>query len=169
MDKRDVDGSIERKNVYKNEKGIIIVFLPIILFSILFISVDSYSEYENFGDAFEYFKKLYSNRLLIFAFIVLGWKHAKKIVSGYILLLITYLFNILIVLSDIFNVNRFIEEYKENNEAVFYKNLFLKNAFNYFFLISWTGILSYNLLQWYRVYKLSQRIEVAQDEHDKNN
>ena len=169
MDNKDLDGSIERKNVYKNEKGIIIVFLPIILFSIVFISVDSYSEYESFYDDFDYFKKLYSNRLLIFAFIVLGWKHAKKIVSGYILLLITYLFNILIVLSDIFNVSRFIDEYKESNETTFYKNLFLKNAFNYFFLISWTGILGYNLSQWYRVYKLSQRIEVNQDEHDKDN
>ena len=69
MNNKDLNGSIERKNANKNEKGIIIVFLPIILFSIVFISVDSYSEYESFGDAFDYFKKLYSNRLLIFAFI----------------------------------------------------------------------------------------------------
>jgi hypothetical protein len=150
---------------YKNEKGLIVVFFPIIIFSLIFFAFDSYSDYENFMPVYNYFKDLYSNRFLIFAMIILGWKYAKSLVSGYILLLITYLFNILIVLSDIFNINKFIVEYNQKfEESLFYKNLFIKNLLNVFFLISWSIILVYNLYKWFQIYKMTQKIEITTDD-----
>ena len=149
------------KSGFKNEKGLLIVFSPIILFSLVFFVVDSYSDYENFQNAYNYFKDLYSNRLIIFAAIIFGWSYAKKNVSGYILLLITYLFNILIVFSDIYNINNFVLEYKESqSDSMFYKNLIIKNAVNLFFLLTWILLLIVNLYKWFRVYKMAQRIDV---------
>jgi hypothetical protein len=146
----------------KNERGLLVVFFPIILFSLVFFAFDSYTDYENFMPVYYYFKDLYSNRFFIFAMIIFGWKYAKSLVSGYILLLIVYVFNILIVLSDIFNINKFIIEYNNKFEgSLFYKNLFIKNIFNVLFLISWSIILVYNLYKWYQIYKMSQRIEIT--------
>jgi hypothetical protein len=158
----NMNNMIERsKSGFKNEKGLLIVFSPIILFTLVFFVVDSYSDYENFQNAYNYFKDLYSNRLIIFAGIIFGWSYAKKYVSGYILLLITYLFNILIVFSDIYNINNFVLEYKESqSDSMFYKNLMIKNTVNLFFLITWILLLIVNLYKWFRVYKMAQRIDV---------
>jgi len=157
--------------MYKNEKGIIFVFAPLILLSLVFITVDTYNYEEKYEPAYEYFKNLYSNRILIFSIIVLGWRYAKQHISGYILLLIFYLFNILIVLSDIFNIHKFLKEYEDQKDDskvdIFYSNFLIKNYVNYFFFISWCLILLYNIYQWYKVYKYSQRIEVSENNENK--
>jgi hypothetical protein len=148
---------------YKNEKGLIIIFCPIILFSVLFISVDTYSDYSEFEAAYDYFINFYAKRLFLFSMVIIFWKKAKQLISGYVLLVIFYLFNILLVLSDSFNIDNFLLEYESKNQgSTFYQNMIIKKGVNYFFFYSWTSILIFNLYKWYVIYKNSQSIYIEE-------
>ncbi len=112
----------------RNEKGLIIIFSPVILFSLLFIAVDTYSDHDNFEPVYDYFINFYSKRIFLFALIILFWRKIKEFVSGYVLLLIVYLFNILLVLSDSFNIENYLQEYQEKKSGfIFYQNYILRN------------------------------------------
>lgn len=152
---------------YKNELGIIIVFAPIILFSVLFITFDYYADFTNFEEPHQYFMSLYTNRLIIFSVVTLFWKYLKNIISGYVLLSIFYFFNILIVFSDNVNINQFLTKYENLSTHAYYKNFYVKYCTNLFFLISWSVLLANNIRKWYLVYKQSQNLEVV-DENKKD-
>jgi hypothetical protein len=149
---------------YKNEKGLVVIFCPIILFSLLFITVDTYSDFSEFEPAYEYFLNFYAKRTFLFAIVIIFWKKAKQLISGYVLLLIFYLFNILLVLSDSFNIDKILLEYENKNHSTFYQNLYIKKGVNYFFFYSWSSILLFNLYKWYVIYKNSQRIYIQEKE-----
>lgn len=146
--------------MYKNEKGLIIVFFPIVIFNLIFITVDHYSFHEDFNECYEYFKSLYSNRVIILGIIILLWKQLKQMISGYLILFITYVFNILIVFSDIVNIYQFLEKYQTLSELTYYKFFYLKLYINYFFFISWMFMFITNLIRFFKYYKYSHKIVV---------
>lgn len=149
---------------YKNEKGIFFVFFPSILTSLVFHILDIYTAHSNFPEAQEYFKSLYFNRFLIFILILLGWRHIKAYISGYLLLFIFYTFNIMIVISDIFNIYMFEEKYKMMEGFGYYRIMKIKNLANYCFLMIWLVLLLINLKRWYDIYKRGEMYHAHEGE-----
>src|SRR5690606_4049513 len=62
-----------------------------------------------------------------------------------------YLFNILIVLSDIVNIFSFLKDYEMFKDENYFKTFYLKLGIDLFFLLSWLIVFGINLRKWYLI------------------
>jgi hypothetical protein len=140
------------QNSKKNRGGLVIVFFPIILFSFIFLLLDNFFQHKELVEYIYYFQNLYLNRSIVFLFILIFWNFLKSMISGYLLLIIVYAFNILIVVSDNMNISNMRQELINFSESNFYRMLIFKEIFNFIFLIEWIILLLVNLKAWYTLY-----------------
>lgn len=148
---------------YKNSWGLLALFLPIITTGIIFLGLEYTVEKSGFEEAEDYFRQLQINRVIILSFVVLTWNFLKKIISGYVILFILLVFNIMLVVSDISNISRFEEIYKEKSDQFFYKLFYIRNFVNYVYLCYLVIALIANVRKWYQIYKNNNPQEIHQD------
>jgi hypothetical protein len=148
----------------KNERGLFLVFFPLIFINILTSFLDTYLDLTEFKECDEYFKQLYRSRALIFLVLVIFWKKLKEYVSGYLVIFIYYFFNIMIVFSDIQNINNFKLNYIEHSNTNYYRTFYLKILVNYFFLITWLILFLKNISSWYNAYKQQNGYSNSEEE-----
>ncbi len=158
---------------YRNQKGLIVVFSPIVIFGFLFGFIDNYFYTNNYEthpkiqECIIYSNTLCIKRFIIFAIYIISWEPLKQIISGYVLLMIFYVFNILMVFSDVVNIQIFMQA--EVNVDKFDILLAFRIIVNYMFVLIWGVILLINMNNWYQVSQHKNRVMIDdKDEGEEN-
>jgi hypothetical protein len=148
-----------------NEKELCYVFLPNIAIGLGLETYEKFIDVTAFGKESLYFNNLYLCKFASLFIFVLAYRQFKNYLPRYAIILIAYLFNILVILSDNSNINEFKETKKEHEGTTYYKILNFRIYINYIFLFVWMVVILAKVKKWIKKYK-SCDIEVERKKEE---
>jgi hypothetical protein len=150
-------------NLSNNEKELFYVFIPNIIYGFIWELVDNQINDKNeFNVESAYFRRLYLSKLLSLFMFILAIRFFKDYVPKYSIVLIAYLFNILLIISDNTNISEYIELRKDLPDTTFYKTFNLRIYLNYVFLAIWMLIILAKTKSWIKKLK---SVDIEAKEH----
>ena len=139
--------------ISNNEKELFLVFIPNIVFGFLFELYEKNLDSSNFIKENQYFKNLYVSKLICLAVFILAQKFLRTQLPKYSVVITAYLFNILLIISDITNIGEYIETKKDFENSDYYKTFNMRVYVNYIFLAIWMIIILAKVKKWIKKLK----------------